>query len=63
MVPVPGVGQIGEALQNTWGLEEGDDEEEEGDSGEEQDEKILKMEVEHVKKEIGGYTNLMSGDT
>ncbi|MEQ2181525.1 hypothetical protein GOODEAATRI_012493 [Goodea atripinnis] len=29
LVPVPGVGQIGEGLRNTWGLEEEEEEEEE----------------------------------
>ncbi|XP_063738870.1 exosome complex component RRP45 isoform X1 [Eleginops maclovinus] len=42
VVPAPGVGQVGEGLQNTWGLEEeedGDEEEEEQQMEEEQDEK------------------------
>lgn len=57
-MPVPGVGQVGEGLQNTWGLDEEDNEEDEEDSGEEQEEKMTKMEVEHDKKKEksrGGY--------
>lgn len=45
VVPVPGVGQVGEGLQNSWGLEEVDDDMEENDnSGEEQGEEVTKME-------------------
>ncbi|XP_029017882.1 exosome complex component RRP45 [Betta splendens] len=54
VVPVAGVGQIGEDLQHTWGLDDEDDDEEEEhkeDSDEEQDEK--NMDVEH-EKEIRG---------
>lgn len=48
MLPVPGVGQVGQGLQNTWGLEEDVDEEEEDDddSVEEGEEKVTKMEEE-----------------
>nr|XP_046259084.1 exosome complex component RRP45 [Scatophagus argus] len=57
VVPVPGVGQVGQGLQNTWGLEE-DDEEDEGEndnSPEEEEEKVTKMEEEeHVKEESRG---------
>lgn len=58
VVPVPGVGQVGQGLQNTWGLEEEDDGEEGNDnSGEEQEETITKMEEEAHEKETGrgGY--------
>ncbi|GAA6228582.1 exosome complex component RRP45 [Lates japonicus] len=55
VVPVPGVGQVGQGLQNTWGLEDDDDEEEEegenGNRGEEQEEKASKMEEEKYEKE------------
>lgn len=45
VVPVPGVGQVGEGLQNSWGLEEVDDDMEENDnSGEEQEQEVMKME-------------------
>lgn len=55
VVPVPGVGQVGQGLQNTWGLEEEEDEEEENDnSGEEQEEKVTRMEEEEHKKEDSG---------
>ncbi|XP_074483667.1 exosome complex component RRP45 isoform X1 [Sebastes fasciatus] len=54
VVPVPGVGQVGQGLQNTWVLEE-DDEVEEGEennnSGEEQEEIVTKMEEEQHEKE------------
>ncbi|XP_010734055.2 exosome complex component RRP45 [Larimichthys crocea] len=52
VVPVPGVGQVGQGLQNTWGLEEEEDEEEEeeNDSGAEQEEKVTKMEEEQQEK-------------
>uniref|UniRef100_A0A671YUZ0 Exosome complex component RRP45 n=1 Tax=Sparus aurata TaxID=8175 RepID=A0A671YUZ0_SPAAU len=37
VVPVPGVGQVGQGLQNTWGLEEEDEEEENDNSGEDEE--------------------------
>lgn len=44
VVPVPGVGQVGEGLQNSWGLEEVDEDMEENDnSAEEQEEEVSKM--------------------
>lgn len=36
VVPVPGVGQVGHGLQNTWGLEEDEDNEEGSDEEEEE---------------------------
>lgn len=49
VVPVPGMGQVGEGLQNSWGLEEVDDDMEENDnSAEEQEE-----EMAEVYKETG----------
>ncbi|XP_040000842.1 exosome complex component RRP45 [Xiphias gladius] len=60
VVPVPGVGQVGQGLQNTWGLEEDDDEEEEEEeendnSGEEQEAEVTKMEGgKYEKKESRG---------
>lgn len=52
VVPAPGVGQVGQGLQNTWGLEEEEEEEEESDnSGEEQEEKVTRMEEEVLEKE------------
>lgn len=52
MVPVPGVGQVGQGLQNTWGLEEEDEEEENDNSGEDEEVKETKMEVgQHEKEE------------
>ncbi|XP_041789811.1 exosome complex component RRP45 isoform X2 [Chelmon rostratus] len=57
VVPVPGVGQVGQGLQSTWGLEEEEEEEEEDDdnSGEEQEEKVSQMEEElHEKEESRG---------
>ncbi|XP_010789180.1 exosome complex component RRP45-like [Notothenia coriiceps] len=56
VVPVPGVGQVGQGLQNTWGLEE-EEEEEDGDEEEEEQ----KMEEEQDEKEDsreGYYTCL-----
>ncbi|KAM3623504.1 uncharacterized protein V6R79_012026 [Siganus canaliculatus] len=54
VVPVPGVGQVGQGLQNTWGLEEEDEGvEEEGNSnssGDEQEEKGNRMDVEQCEK-------------
>lgn len=45
VVPVPGVGQVGEGLQNSWGLEEVDDDMEENDiSAEDQEDEVAKME-------------------
>lgn len=51
VVPVPGVGQVGQGLQNTWGLEEDDEEEENDNSGEDEEVKETKMEVEQHEKE------------
>lgn len=52
VVPVPGVGQVGEGLQNTWGLEEDDDMEEDDNSGGEQEEAVTRMDEEvHEKKD------------
>ncbi|XP_035492376.2 exosome complex component RRP45 isoform X1 [Scophthalmus maximus] len=53
VVPVPGLGQVGQGLQNTWGLEEDEEvEEEESDiSGEEQEGKVTQMEEEKYEKE------------
>lgn len=51
VVPVPGVGQVGQGLQNTWGLEEEDEEEENDNSGEDEEVKETKMEVEQHDKE------------
>lgn len=49
VVPVPGVGQVGQGLQNSWGLEEDDEDDyEEGkndNSGDEQVEEVTKMDV------------------
>lgn len=47
VVTVPGVGQIGQGLQNTWGLEE-DEEHEEESSGEGE---VVKMEEEQQEKD------------
>lgn len=48
VVPVPGVGQVGQGLQNSWGLEEDDDSDDEenknDDSGDVRVEKVTKME-------------------
>ncbi|XP_026159284.1 exosome complex component RRP45 [Mastacembelus armatus] len=53
VVPVPGVGQVGQGLKNSWGLEEEDEEqeEEEDSSGVEQAKRATKMEEEHHVKE------------
>ncbi|XP_070711197.1 exosome complex component RRP45 [Pempheris klunzingeri] len=59
VVPLPGVGQVGQGLQNTWGLEEDEGEEPEADdnSDEEQEEEVTKMEEEQQRdkqEESGG---------
>uniref|UniRef100_UPI003AAC3C19 exosome complex component RRP45 isoform X2 n=1 Tax=Centroberyx gerrardi TaxID=166262 RepID=UPI003AAC3C19 len=58
VLPAPGVGQVGEGLQNTWGLEEEDEEEEEeeeeeeDDDDDEEEEQVTKMEQgQHGKEE------------
>ncbi|XP_034457562.1 exosome complex component RRP45 isoform X4 [Hippoglossus hippoglossus] len=59
VVPVPGVGQVGQGLQNTWGLEEEEEEEDENEnenggsdnSGEEQEGRVSQMEEEKYEKE------------
>ncbi|XP_060946545.1 exosome complex component RRP45 [Limanda limanda] len=53
-VPVPGVGQVGQGLQNTWGLEDEEEEDEnEGsdNSAEEQEGRVSPMEQEKYEKE------------
>lgn len=56
VVPVPGVGQVGQRLQNTWGLEEEDVEEDDDNSGGEQEEAGTRMDEEPGKEESrGGY--------
>ncbi|XP_051802046.1 exosome complex component RRP45 isoform X3 [Acanthochromis polyacanthus] len=53
VVPVPGVGQVGQ--QNTWGLEEEDDDEEDDEEGsEEQKETETKMEEDQHEMEDRG---------
>lgn len=55
VVPVPGVGQVGEGLQSSWGLEEVDDDmEEEDSSGVAQEEEATKME-EGTRDSREGY--------
>ncbi|KAM7418507.1 hypothetical protein PAMA_015903 [Pampus argenteus] len=51
VVPIPGIGQVGQGLQNTWGLEDDEDEEEEDDDGDEEQEKVTKMEKEQRREE------------
>jgi len=58
VVPVPGVGQVGQGLQNTWGLEEEEEEEEEEDDDDDEEEEAEecdsgeeRMEEEHHGKE------------
>ncbi|XP_062244819.1 exosome complex component RRP45 [Platichthys flesus] len=55
VVPVPGVGQVGQGLQNTWGLEEEEEEEDENEgsdnSAEEQEGRVSPMEEEKYEKE------------
>ncbi|XP_068606617.1 exosome complex component RRP45 [Brachionichthys hirsutus] len=47
VVPVPGVGQVGQGLQNSWGLEEEDDDDDDDENGGgELEEKVMKMEEE-----------------
>lgn len=47
VVPVPGVGQVGQGLQNTWGLQEDDE-------GEEEEDGAVQMKEEHEKPESRG---------
>lgn len=50
LVPAPGVGQVGEGLSNTWGLEEDEEEMEDGESsGGDSVEEITKMEEDQHK--------------
>lgn len=61
VVPVPGVGQVGQGLQNTWGLEEDDEEEEEenDNSVNEQEDKVTEMEEEQHEKEESGREDVV----
>ncbi|KAM7009178.1 exosome complex component RRP45 [Tautogolabrus adspersus] len=54
VVPVPGVGQVGQGLQNTWGLEEGDEEEEEENDSSDEDQEDKVTEMKDEKMEIRG---------
>ncbi|XP_047434595.1 exosome complex component RRP45 [Mugil cephalus] len=56
LLPAPGVGQVGQGLQNSWGLEEEDDDDEEEEENEDSgEEKETQMEDEmQEKKEIRG---------
>ncbi|XP_040892188.1 exosome complex component RRP45 [Toxotes jaculatrix] len=56
VVPAPGVGQVGQGLQNTWGLEEeeAEEEEENNNSGEEQEEKVTQMTKNEKEERRGG---------
>lgn len=56
VVPVPGVGQVGMGLQNTWGVEE-EEEMEEFSSGDDDVEEVTKME-EQKKKDNKGDSSL-----
>lgn len=61
VVPVPGVGQVGEGLQNSWGLEEVDDDMEENDiSAEEQEEEVAKMEEVYQETDNRAGCNILA---
>ncbi|CAJ1053275.1 exosome complex component RRP45 [Xyrichtys novacula] len=64
VVPIPGVGQVGQGVQSTWGLEEDDEgEEEENDnSGEEQDEKVTRMEEEKLESREGDVVEISDSE-
>ncbi|XP_071361315.1 exosome complex component RRP45 [Trachinotus anak] len=65
VVPVPGVGQVGEGLQNTWGMEEEDEEEEEeenNDSGDKQEEKVTQMGEEKDKSRGGDVVEISDSE-
>lgn len=59
VLPIPGVGQVGQGLQNSWGLDEDDEEGENYNSGEEQEEKETKMEEHEKKQSCGGFSLLV----
>ncbi|KAM4595403.1 exosome complex component RRP45 [Fundulus diaphanus] len=50
LVPAPGVGQVGEGVRNTWGLEEEEENEEGVSSGGDSVEEMTKMEEEQHKE-------------
>uniref|UniRef100_A0A8C6T464 Exosome complex component RRP45 n=1 Tax=Neogobius melanostomus TaxID=47308 RepID=A0A8C6T464_9GOBI len=50
VVPAPGVGQVGQGLQNSWDLEEEEEEESEEEEEEEEDEDMV-VEEQHRKKQ------------
>lgn len=61
LVPVPGVGQVGEGLQNSWGLEEVDDDMDENDnSADEQEEEVAKMEEGHQETDNRAGCNIVA---
>ncbi|XP_054634251.1 exosome complex component RRP45 isoform X1 [Dunckerocampus dactyliophorus] len=63
VVPVPGVGQVGQGLQNSWGIEEDEqDAEEEISSDEQDDSKETKMEVEQNKREQGDVVEISDSE-
>lgn len=49
-VPVPGVGQVGEGLRNTWGLEEEEEDDVESSGGDSVEE-VTKMDVEQHQED------------
>ncbi|KAM9857499.1 exosome complex component RRP45 isoform 2-T2 [Aulostomus maculatus] len=49
VVPVPGVGQVGQGLKNSWGLEEDECEDEDMSTDEEPEEHMTKMEEEQSR--------------
>lgn len=55
VVPVPGVGQVGEGLQNSWGLEEVEEDMEENDNSTEEQEEEMKEVYKETINRSGCY--------
>ncbi|XP_061130421.1 exosome complex component RRP45-like [Syngnathus typhle] len=57
VVPIPGMGQVGQGLQNNWGIEEDDLDEEDSDN------KETTMEVEEKRQAEGDVVELSDSDS
>ncbi|XP_029355975.1 exosome complex component RRP45 [Echeneis naucrates] len=59
VVPLPGVGQVGEGIHSTWGMEE--EEEENNISGDEED-KVIQMEVDKEDSKRGDVVEISDSE-
>ncbi|XP_077381598.1 exosome complex component RRP45 [Festucalex cinctus] len=60
VVPLPGMGQVGQGLKNSWGLEEDEQDEEEASNSDEDKETV--MEVERTQKAQGDVVEISDSE-